>query len=83
MVRSLKRGQQCSHWCPRTLNDDHECNAFLMTVSEMMFQVFNFDFSRSPALQGNMASVLIQYTEVALMMVLMNSEGKSYKLNKE
>ena len=34
-------------------------------------------------LQGNMASVLIRYTEVAMTMALINSEGKSYKLSKE
>ena len=26
---AFKRGQQCSQSCPRTLNDDHESNAFL------------------------------------------------------
>ena len=26
---AFKRGQQCSQPCPRMLNDDHECNAFL------------------------------------------------------
>ena len=49
----------------------------------MMFQVFNFDFSRGPALQGNLASVLVRRTDLAMKMALMNSEGKSYKLNKE
>ena len=49
----------------------------------MMFQVLNFDFSRGPALQGNLASVLVRRTKVAMTMALMNSEGKSYKLNKE
>ena len=76
-VRSLKRGQQCSQWCPRTLNDGHECNALLMMSLKYMLQVFNFDFSRGQALQGNNASVLVRYAEVALMMALMNSEGKS------
>lgn len=41
---AFKRGQQCSQSCPRTLNDDHECNAFL-TRSEIMFHVLNSDFS--------------------------------------
>ena len=78
---AFKRGQQCSQSYPRSLNDDHECNAFLMMSLKRMFQVFNYDFSRGAALQGYIAScpsVLVRRSQMAMTLAL-----KSYTLNKE
>ena len=46
---AFKRGQQCSQSCPRTLNDDHELNAFLTTSLKWLLHVLNSDFSRGRA----------------------------------
>ena len=86
---AFKRGQQCSQWCPRTLNDDHECNAFLMMPLKWCFKFLILIFHearRFKDLQGNMASVLIRYTEVAMTMAFkLTQKGSliSWVRNKE
>lgn len=46
---AFKRGQQFSQSCPRTLNDNHEFNAFLTTSLQWLLHVLNSDFSRGRA----------------------------------